>query len=148
MTSESLKQAEFWINVALYGSLTTKITIFGSRKQINSKLNCFLLWLFRLISSWDPIFTGCGLLTRTEVAPVLHMGYVSYLAINLGKMANIRISNGDQTVKLIRNLIQSRFVFVKLEDRKFVENEKCFFFNVKVESVSFHVVPVPASNSK
>ena len=55
------------------------------RKQINSKLNCFLLWLFRLISSWDPIFTGCGLLTRTEVAPVLHMGYVSYLAINLGK---------------------------------------------------------------
>ena len=116
-------------------------------KQINSKLNCFLLWLFRLISSWDPIFTGCGLLTRTEVAPVLHMGYVSYLAINLGKMANIRISNGDQTVKLIRNLIQSRFVFVKLEDRKFVENEKCFS-NVKVESVSFHVVPVPASNSK
>ena len=116
-------------------------------KQINSKLNCFLLWLFRLISSWDPIFTGCGLLTRTKVAPVLHMGYVSYLAINLGKMANIRISNGDQTVKLIRNLIQSRFVFVKLEDRKFVENEK-WFFNVKVESVSFHVVPVPASNSK
>ena len=119
-------------------------------KQINSRFlraDCFLLWLFRLISSWDPIFTGCGLLTRTEVAPVLHMGYVSYLAINLGKMANIRISNGDQTVKLIRNLIQSRFVFVKLEDRKFVENEKCFF-NVKVESVSFHVVPVPASNSK
>ena len=105
------------------------------------------MWLFRLISSWDPIFTGCGLLTRTEVAPVLHMGYVSYLAINLGKMANIRISNGDQTVKLIRNLIQSRFVFVKLEDRKFVENEKCCF-NVKVESVSFHVVPVPTSNSK
>ena len=60
---------------------------------------------------------------------------------------NIRISHGDQTVKLTRNLIQSRFVFLKFEDRKFIEIEKCFY-SVKVESVSFPVVPVPASNSK
>ena len=72
---------------------------------------------------------------------------IPYSAIYRSAPTNIRISNGDQTVKSSRNLIQSHFVFVKLEDRKFVENEKCFV-NVKIERVSFHVVPVPASNSK
>ena len=72
---------------------------------------------------------------------------IAYSAIYRSAPTNIRISHGDQTVKLTRNLIQSRFVFLKFEDRKFIEIEKCFY-SVKVESVSFPVVPVPASNSK
>ena len=60
---------------------------------------------------------------------------------------DIPISDCGSAVKMIRNLIQSQLGFLEFEDRTFIENENCFY-NVKVESVSFHVVPVAASNSK
>ena len=53
----------------------------------------------------------------------------------------------EQKVRLIGNLIQTRFVFLKFEDRKCIETKKRVC-SVKVESVSFHVVPIRASNSK
>ena len=51
------------------------------------------------------------------------------------------------TVKLIRNLIQSQFVFPEFGERKMSENKK-LFLNKKVETKSFRLVPVRAPNSK
>jgi len=57
-------------------------------KQINSRflrVDSFYMWLAALISRWDSRFGGCELSECVEDAPDLHMGYIPYLAIYLGK---------------------------------------------------------------
>ena len=60
------------------------------------------------------------------------------------KIQNLNNKYLYKKVRLIGNLIQTRFVFLKFEDRKCIETKKRVC-SVKVESVSFHLVPLPAS---